>query len=63
MAADLQPVAVRAQMIGVMDRPGGEPERAALERFQAGDALGELGGRGAGDGGGFGHGRKYSLAP
>ena len=31
MAADLQPVLLGAQMIGVVDHPGGEPEHLALE--------------------------------
>ncbi len=32
MAADLQPVAVRADMVGVMDGPGAEPQHLALQR-------------------------------
>ena len=39
MAADLQPVGVFAQMIGVMDGPGGEPEHLALELGEDGQIL------------------------
>ena len=46
MAADLQPVAVRPQVIGVVDHPGREPQRAALESLQGGDGVGSLAGRG-----------------
>jgi hypothetical protein len=34
MAADLHPILVGAQVIGVVDGPGGEPEHLALEFLQ-----------------------------
>ena len=37
MAADLQPVGVLAQMIGVMDGPGREPQHLALELGEDGE--------------------------
>jgi hypothetical protein len=39
MAADLQPVPVRAQMVGVMDDPAGEPENLAFKLRQKGEPL------------------------
>ena len=32
MPADLQPIAIRPQMVGVMDHPGGQPEQFLLDR-------------------------------
>ena len=39
VAADLQPVAVRAKVVGVVDHPGRQPQHLALERRQAGDLV------------------------
>src|SRR5258708_554003 len=36
MTADLEPVARRAQMVGVVNHPGREPEHLPLERLQQG---------------------------
>jgi hypothetical protein len=40
MAADLQPVPVRAQMVRVMDDPAGEPEDLAFKLREKGQPLG-----------------------
>jgi hypothetical protein len=34
MAADLQPVRALAQMVGVVDGPGGQPAQALVEQAQ-----------------------------
>src|SRR5262245_1532202 len=39
MAADLQAVAILAQMIGVVDHPGGEPQHLLLEGVQEGELV------------------------
>ena len=39
VAADLQAVPVRPQMVGVVDHPGRQPQHLALERRQAGDLV------------------------
>ncbi len=39
MPADLEPVAARPQMIGVVDHPGREPQHLALQRPQAGESV------------------------
>jgi hypothetical protein len=44
MAADLQPIPLGSQMIGIVDHPGGQPERLAFEgseERQAGIGHGE----------------------
>ena len=42
MAADLEPVAVGPQMVGVVDHPGRQPQHLALERAEAGELVGGL---------------------
>ena len=32
MPADLKPIAIRPQMVGVMDHPGGQPQQFLLDR-------------------------------
>ena len=39
MAADLEPVAVGPQMVGVVDHPGRQPQHLALERREAGELV------------------------
>ena len=39
MAADLQPVVAVAQMVGVVDHPGREPQHLALELGEEGKTL------------------------
>ena len=34
VAADLEPVAARPQMVGVVDHPGGEPQHLLFERLE-----------------------------
>ena len=51
MPADLQPVAIGPQMVGVMDRPGAEPQHLALELAQQAQPL---------DGGEGGHGHRHT---
>ena len=50
MAADLEPVAVRPDMVGVVDHPAGEPQHLLLERGQTaalriGRGFGRAGGK------------------
>ena len=40
MAADFHTVAILAHMIGVMNHPGREPQRLALERGEDGEIVG-----------------------
>ena len=40
VAADLQAIAVGANVVGVVDHPGGEPEELALDLVKRGEALG-----------------------
>jgi len=42
--ADLQAVAVRPDVVGMMDGPGRQPQDLALERAQQRQALGLIGG-------------------
>src|SRR5205807_5292467 len=39
VAAHLQPIPVRAKVVGVVDHPGRQPQHLALERRQAGDLV------------------------
>ncbi len=62
MAANLEPVAARTQVVGVVDHPGGEPQHLALQRLQQGEPVGfglsgrsGWGGRQCGPGRGCGH--------
>ncbi len=46
VAADLEPVAARPQMVGVVDHPGGKPQHLALQGGEAAQPVGaRLGGR------------------
>jgi len=39
MTADLEAVAARAQMVGVVDHPGGEPQHLLFQRFETGEPV------------------------
>ena len=39
MAADLQAVAVVPQVVGVVDRPGGEPEELVFQRVEESETI------------------------
>ena len=52
VAADLEPVALRPQVIGVMDGPGREPQHLALQLAEQLQAL---------DGGEGGHGHRHTA--
>jgi len=54
VAADLEPVAVLAQMVGLVNGPGREPQHLALERAQERDPVGRGCRREAGGGNGHG---------
>jgi hypothetical protein len=46
VAAHLQPIAIGADVVGMVDHPGREPEQLFLERMQHGDMIGRDGGDG-----------------